>query len=235
MKKIKRFSQLTAAAFCCLMMLSACADHDNPVNNEVTDDKPFTGDKDIDKSYIPGNDYYWYAVGSWLENPNRGPSQFEQVSTQITNAYFNNLMSSQDPVISHIRNLAEQAQTDDSKMVELLKNNLAAIDAIKTANDRDQIFNQLQKLGYQPIFRIGTIIYQGKILGVVTNGGKPRSIDQIMNYPDPKLSEKLDAKVAEIAGGLKNMGFSEERVNEITAHAQEIEKMEHPKHLTTTK
>lgn len=233
MKKIKRFSQLTAAAFCCLMMLSACADHDNPVNNEVTDDKPFTGDKDIDKSYIPGNDYYWYAVGSWLEDPNRGPSQFEQVSTQITNAYMNNLMSSQDPVISHIRNLAEQAQTDDSKMVEVLKNNLAAIDAIKTTQDRDLIFNQLQKLGYQPIFRIGTIIYQGKILGVVTNGGKPRSIDQIMNYPDPKLSEKLDAKVAEIAGGLKNMGFSEERVNEITAHAQEIEKMELLIHIST--
>ena len=233
MKQIKQIFQLMAASLCCLMMLSACADHDNPVYNEVTDDKPFTGDKDIDKSYIPGNNFYWYAVGSWLEDPNRGPSQFELVSTQLTNAYCNNLMTSQDPVISHIRNLAEQAQTDDSKMVELLKNNLAVIDAIKTANDRDLIFKQLQNLGYHPLFRISPIINSGNIWGLVTNGGKPRAIDQIMNYPDATQSEKLDAKVAEIAGGLKDMGFSEKRVNEITAHAQEIEKMELLIHINT--
>lgn len=233
MKQIKQIFQLMAASLCCLMMLSACADHDNPVYNEVIDDKPFTGDQDIDKSYIPGNNFYWYAVGSWLEDPNRGPSQFELVSTQLTNAYYNNLMTSQDPVISHIRNLAEQAQTDDSKMVELLKNNLAAIDAIKTANDRDLIFKQLQNLGYHPLFRIYPIINSGNIWGLVTNGGKPRAIDQIMNYPSSQQSEQLDAKVAEIAGGLKDMGFSEERVNEITAHAQEIEKMELLIHINT--
>lgn len=228
MKQLIQNFQLKAAALCCLVMLSACAANDLPVYKEVTDDKPFTGDQNIDNSYRPGDNYYWYAVGSWLNDANRGPNQFQQVATLLNDAYNNNLMTSNDPVISHMRNLAEQAMTDDSKMVETLKNNLAVIDAIKTADNRDQIFNQLQLLGYQPLFRMNVICYEGQYLGVVSSGGKPRIIDRIMNAAIAQ-SEKikyLEKWISEIAGGLSNMGFSEERVNEIKEHALEIEKME---------
>ena len=205
------------------LSITGCVETDNPIIAEVTDTKPFNGDRDIDESVRPGDDYYRYAVGSWLKDENRDENMAEEVDKKLTDVYKNVLLNASDPVINHIRTLAEQAITDDSQLRESMKQLLAYIDGIRTPDERNAVFFTLHQMGLSPMFSITPLPASGVFYVLLTNGGKYRKMRQRMEANDTEGITKL---VKDIAGSLSTMGFSDERIQEITAHALEVELME---------
>ena len=67
---MKKFLMATAAITLMMTMtvLTSCTsdNDDNPV--VVTDDKPFTYDSEIDNTVRPGDNFYRYALGKWLDS-----------------------------------------------------------------------------------------------------------------------------------------------------------------------
>ena len=66
---MKKILMTLAAVLCCAMTtttLTSCSIEDNPA--PVTDYKPFTYDSEIDNSVRPGDDFYRYALGQWLNS-----------------------------------------------------------------------------------------------------------------------------------------------------------------------
>ena len=88
------------------VVLTSCTyDIDNPV---VTDDKPFSYDQYMDKSVRPGDDFFRYACGKWIDDTSI-PSLFSQATQKMEDATDRFLVKSQDPVVSAIRQLVRAA------------------------------------------------------------------------------------------------------------------------------
>ena len=106
---MKKTSLLYAAA--CLLSgmtlcLSSCSD-DDPIDS-TTDTMPWEYDQDIDETILPGNDFYEYALGEWLETATlpAGTDIYgineEAYDKQIENIE-KLLNSTSDPIINKLR------------------------------------------------------------------------------------------------------------------------------------
>ena len=69
-KKLHLCFPAVVLTFCGSMaLLTSCTyDIDNPAPVVVTDDKPFDRDQYVDASVRPGDDFYRYALGRWLDD-----------------------------------------------------------------------------------------------------------------------------------------------------------------------
>ena len=78
-----RKSLMAAAAITLLMTMTvtmtSCTDNED-VPVEVTDDKPFTYDSEIDETVRPGDDFYRYALGQWIKSSDPSPSISKQIA-----------------------------------------------------------------------------------------------------------------------------------------------------------
>ena len=208
MKKI-----LSAVLFCAITMsmLTSCAIEDNPA--PVTDYKPFPYDSEIDNSVRPGNDFYRYALGQWFNSSTPSPSLFKQINSEMQQLYKNMLNTSTDPVMLTLRNQADQTLNDDSKNKALLSERLRMLEQVTTADQLFSAFVNLQSLGYSPLFRLIPYCNDGrKGVNVVTSGAMT---EEVTSYAARKDKNSLDS-----------VGFSQERIAQITGHAIEIENLE---------
>lgn len=201
------------------LAIAGCA-VDNPVVVEVTDGKPFSGDKDIDASVRPGNDYYRYALGAWLNNEDREANMADEVAEQLTGCQENVLLHSSDPVISHLRSLSSEALDNNAQLMELMRQRLQSIEAITTAEDRDAMFAKLHQDGYAPFFQVIALPWEGKVRGLFTHGGKSNTVTNCLRYQNP---EGLKSEIEQVVGYLESFGFSEERRAEILLNATVVE------------
>ena len=219
MKKI-----LSAVLFCAITMsmLTSCAIEDNPA--PVTDYKPFPYDSEIDNSVRPGNDFYRYALGQWFNSSTPSPSLFKQVDSEMQQLYKNMLNTSTDPVMLTLRNQADQTLNDDSKNKALLSERLQMLEQVTTADQLYSAFANLQSLGYSPLFRLIPYCDNGrKGVNVVTSGAMT---EEVTSFAARKNKESLDSVVTAYCSHLGALGFSQERIAQITGHAIEIENLE---------
>ena len=111
---MKKILMTLAAVLCCAMimpMLTSCAIEDNPA--PVTDYKPFPYDSEIDYSVRPGDDFYKYALGQWLNSSNPSPSASMQINNEMNQLFSNMLSTSNDPVMVTLRSQADQTLNDE--------------------------------------------------------------------------------------------------------------------------
>ena len=124
-----------AAVLCCALMTSvftACSVEDNPVPDPVivTDLKPFPYDEYIDTSVRPGDDFFRYQYGLWLDNPLE-QSLILKSYMELTNLDAVTLKTSNDPVVTKVRQLVKEVEAgNDDK--QLLKARIDYLSGIKT-------------------------------------------------------------------------------------------------------
>ena len=96
--------------------MTSCTDNeDEPV--VVTDDKPFTYDSEIDNSVRPGDDFYRYALGQWLNSSDPSPSISKQIAENFQSVAKRTLTTSNDPLMVLLRSQVDEAMADDSRSV----------------------------------------------------------------------------------------------------------------------
>lgn len=240
MKKI-----LSAVLYCAITMsmLTSCAIEDNPA--PVTDYKPFPYDSEIDNSVRPGDDFYRYALGQWFNSSDPAPSIFEQIENEMPLIFNNMLNTSNDPVMVTLRSQADQTLNDDSKNKALLSERLQMLEQVTTGDQLNAAFANLHSLGYSPLFRLIPFASEGKLgINLITSGAMTREVTSFAALND---KESLDSAVTAYCSHLDALGFSQERIAQITENAIKIENIEmrafeyalelarHPQPITVTR
>ena len=130
------------------VVLTSCThDIDNTV---VTDDKPFSYDQYMDKSVRPGDDFFRYACGKWIDDTSI-PSLFNQATQNVEKVRPPLLRESNDPAVSAMRQLVLATEDDDSADFEVLKSRIDYLSAISTQEELLAAFAQLRQWGYTPL------------------------------------------------------------------------------------
>ena len=217
---MKKILMTLAAVLSCAMTTSvftACSIEDNPAPEVVTDSKPFPYDQYMDTSVRPGDDFFRYQYGAWLDNEQLPslPDMILQKMSGMENDLFSN---SNDPVVSALRQLAGNAESDQAGLL-LLKARLDYLSAIQTQEQLLEAFVQLHKWGYTPLVRQMPFSAQRVIRGVLTSE-RPSPYMQLAYMQ--KNEELVASSVARICGFLTDFGFSDERIEEIKARTQTI-------------
>ena len=218
MKKIILAAAALTLTLTMTPVLTSCSISDIPV--PVTDTKPFPYDSEIDYSVRPGDNFYRYALGQWLDSSNPSPSISKQINDEMNQLFNNMLSTSNDPVLVTLRSQADQTLNDDSKSRALLSERLQMLEQVTTADQLFSAFVNLQSLGYSPLFRLIPYCDEGrKGVNVVTSGAMT---EEVTRYAARKNKESLDSVVTAYCSHLDAFGFSQERIAQITGHAIEI-------------
>lgn len=217
---MRKILMTLAAVLSCAMTTSvftACSIEDNPAPEVVTDSKPFPYDQYMDTSVRPGDDFFRYQYGAWLDNKQL-LSMSDMVSQEMSKMELDWIINSNDPVLVAIRQLAGNAESDKAGML-MLKARLDYLSAIQTQEQLLEAFAQLHKWGYTPLVRQVAFSDQRVIKGMLTT-----------EYPSPymktayyqKSKEAVASAMARICGFLADFGFSNERIEEIKARAEAV-------------
>ena len=217
---MRKILMTIAAVLSCAMTTSvftACSIEDNPAPEVVTDSKPFPYDQFIDTSVRPGDDFFRYQYGAWLDNKQL-LSMSDMVSQEMSKMELDWIINSNDPVLDALRQLAGNAESDKAGML-MLKARLDYLSAIQTQEQLLEAFAQLHKWGYTPLVRQVAFSDQRVIKGMLTT-----------EYPSPymktayyqKSKEAVASAMARICGFLADFGFSNERIEEIKARAEAV-------------
>ena len=202
------------------VVLTSCTDYiDNPV---VTDDKPFSYDLYMDKSVRPGDDFFRYACGKWIDDTSI-PSLYDQATQKMMEVTDQLLVKSQDPTVSAMRQLVLAARADDSADFLVLKSRIDYLSAISTQEELLAAFTQLQQWGYTPLVRLSTADNDGVIIPLITSERPSMYLHYAMAYNDLDM---LTNYAWDLCENLRNFGFTEERITEIHKNAMVIEEKE---------
>ena len=223
---MKKILLTLSAVLCCTMtttVLTSCSSiDDNPV--VVTDDKPFPYYNEIDNSVRPGDNFYQYAIGQWLNSSDPTPSIFQQIEDENKILLSNMLNTSNAPVMVTLRSLADQTLSDDSKSKALLNERLQMLEQVTTADQMFAVFQTLHALGYSPLLRLIASFGAGRI---PNNGITTGAMTKEMTAASQRKNEHtVDSLVAANCQYLSSFGFSQERIAQITENAAKIEKVE---------
>ena len=221
-----RKSLMAAAAITLLMTMTvtmtSCTDNED-VPVEVTDDKPFTYDSEIDETVRPGDDFYRYALGQWIKSSDPSPSISKQIAEDFQSVAKRMLTTSNDPLMVLLRSQVDEAMADDSRSVALLKERLQMLEQVETADQLYAAFATLHQLGYNPLFCLKPFLGEGKkVTNLMATGGKTVEMDTVMAS---KKSELMAEKVASYCQTLNLLGYSDERIAQISENATKLEQI----------
>ena len=220
MKTINQFLMLLMVPFA--LGIVSCTVVDDPV--AVTDDKPFPCDDAMDYSVRPGNDFYRYINGLWLDSPNPSPSIFKQVEIENQKSLENMLATSTDPLVVKMRSQAAADMIDDGKNKAIVNERLQMIAKLTTAAQLYATFDSLQKLGYCPLLRMIPVPTIGRKMGnILATGGRTDDMSKAQRYTN---QSEIDSIVNATCQQLKSFGFTNERIAEITKNAIKVETLQ---------
>lgn len=215
------FRKLMVSVPVVLAVMSCTSVQDNSVfDNLVTDDKPFSFDQYMDESVRPGNDFFRYLYGKWLDSEE--PSLPMQSIAKLNSLQATVLSNSNDPVISHLRSMAEAAPNSDADM-KLLGERLSMVSDIKTQEQLLDVFAKLHQLGYTPLLRV--------MPGCEARVIKPRLAGEV---PSPAMLELLSQEqidkaldvITKIVGRMELLGFDSLQQQAIIEGAKKVERLE---------
>lgn len=186
----------------------------------ATDDKPFTYDEYMDTSVRPGDDFFRYQYGKWLED-----DQLQAMSTitmqKLSGIETEVLANSDDPAIVALRQLATSGETDDAADMALLKERIDRLSAITTQEELLEAFAQLHQWGYSPVVRLVAFAEQ-RMMGPYLTSELPSLV--VIDAFNRKNEEMLANNLTAGCSWLVKLDISKERIAEIVANALAVEK-----------
>ena len=222
---MKRHSLMTLAAVLCYVLatslFTACGNIDNSSALYVPDDKPFSYDQYIDSSVRPGDDFFRYQYGGWLDSGTL-PSLAEETTGKLGGIERMVLANSNEPTVALVRQLAENAENDDSDMT-LLGDRIAYLSTIETQQQLLEAFSQMHQWGYTPVVRLAVMSFEKVFQPQFTSEQPSIYLNYVFQVKDADL---LNSYLNKICDRLKNFGISQERIAEITQNAVAVEKLE---------
>ncbi len=216
---MKKYFCLMAMAIAVVGFTACTSDNDdNPTSVVVTDDKPFPYDSEIDESVRPGDDFFRYALGGWLNSSDPAPSFSKQINENNKALLVKALTTCSAPLLQKLRGMVNEAMTDDSRSVALLRERLQMLEHVETADQMYDAFARLHELGYSPLFRIVPFTSdKGKtIIGVMLTGAKTTEMDTIMGRSD---AQRLAETVTSYCQTLSLLDYTDERIAQIKENA----------------
>lgn len=202
--------------------LTSCT-KDDPEPVVVTDDKPFYYDQYIDESVRPGDDFFRYVCGKWVDDTSIS-SLYNQALQKMENMTNNVLQESNDPVISAVRQLVSKAEANDSADFQVLKSRIDYISAISTQEELLAAFSQLHQWGYMPLVRMSVYASDGGVIcPLIASEWPSADLNYSLTLRDYDL---LSDYMWNLCNALQLFDFTEERIAEIHYNALKIEEME---------
>lgn len=185
--------------------LVSCSEHDNPV---AADDvqQTYQYESDVDKGVAPGDDFWQYAVGSWLSEhqANPGESGTNEEADAKGEAWLEAMTtaSSADPLVAELCRRVSNVQAEFDGSVARLHKTIDRIEAITT---REELFTEM-----------GRLMGQGYPVAIdwEVNGNKERLY---VVFQDASYSE-----YDELEGRLRELKFSEEQISGLMAVAKQF-------------
>ncbi len=213
-----------------MTVLTSCTDSDEIVTTDtekkedvvVIDDKPFSYDQYIDASVRPGDDFFRYQYGKWLDD-SQLPSMFTTMTNKLLGIETQVLENSDDPAVVAMRQLAEANENDDAVDMALLKSRIDYLAAITTQDELLAAFQQLHQWGYTPVVRMVPFCNERMLSPQFTSELPSAGLN---NAFAAENEGHVSMYVHGICSRLSHFGFSSERIAEIEANALAVEKME---------
>ena len=220
---MKKMLSLMAITIMVLGFTACTDDNDNPVQPVVvTDDKPFPYYVYMDTLVRPGDNFFRYQYGKWLDDSQQ-LSMTTILSNKLLSVETEVLANSNDPVIVGMKQLAVASDADDSSDMALLKGRIDYLASITTQDELLAAFKQLHEWGYSPLVRLIPLGNARVIDPQFTSELPSVAINQAFSN---ESEEMVAAYVNGICSRLSNFGFSSERIAEIAENALAVEKIE---------
>ena len=190
-KKLYLWLPAAVLMMCCTMVsLTSCVseiDNSAPV---VVDDKPFDRDQYIDASVRPGDDFYRYALGRWLDDETL-PSLVDGASSAMRDFRLQLISQTNDPIVSAIRQKMTETAADCTADVQFLQSRLDYLSAITTQAELEAAFTQLHQWGYKPLVNMVCFTGSGVIAPVLISEQPSAALLHYMDMQDPEALASL--------------------------------------------
>ena len=141
------------------LSLASCVNEgvDNPVAPSGPEADKYAYTDEMDLGVAPGDDFYQYVLGSWLdENPRSqvGPKGTLALQGQLGLDWLKSILNanSPDPVVALLFNLVNNAAAERDANVADLHVRTDAICALESREDVLRTMGQMMAKGYAPIF-----------------------------------------------------------------------------------
>jgi putative endopeptidase len=172
------------------LSLASCVNDgiDNPVAPSGPEADKYAFTDEMDLSVAPGDDFYQYVLGTWLdENPQSqvGLKGTMTLQGQLGLDWLKSILNtnSPDPVVAHLFSLVENAAAEHDANIADLHAKTDAIAALESREDVLRAMGQMTTKGYAPIFNIGMQGNRENMLLVI--GGEP--------FDKEMIQEQLEA------------------------------------------
>lgn len=230
MKIGKNKLSVLAAILCCGLATTSCVDemYDNPTGGDAQSaylDEPSYFASYMDKTVLPGDDFYQHAVGKWLadhplkDDEKENGTNAEQAAS--TDAFLTSLsdIAASDEVLARLK--ADYSPDHEEADKKLLMEKLDAIDAVTSL---DGMYKQMAKLineGYcMPVMLICSAMHQ-RVTGYLELPDKvsfiteQKDLASFMSDADAKTAKDISDNFMEMLVKKELMSNRDDRVSRL--------------------
>ena len=183
MKRMKNWVLTATLTFCGAMMLTSCTDAigtaDNPVNPEPPYDpagelakETFNNEAWMDRSVKPGDSFWQFALGSWLEKHSEGEALSDIIIKAMDSALNANMGSYDSPVAGKMIKLLTQSAPSKSKEIQVIEDFLSTLKRDGDISKADLIrnFGKMADIGCPALVTQLLLPVDGKYKCMLTPG-----------------------------------------------------------------
>lgn len=200
MKQLKLWMLAAILTFCGSMVFTACTDEiDNPVEPVVDplEGESFINDEMMDRTVKPGDDFFEYALGTWLKNHSEyDPGKIELMAGIQWNKQKEAFFESDNPLAQHIVSLIDQDKDFEEafgELLSLLYDMGLAVD-LDEEPTRQMIIAGIAKMvdaGYTPFVKRTVSSDKGRFVKVLTSGNPNEDLLEMVEIDEDYAIDKI--------------------------------------------
>ncbi|MBQ6405621.1 MAG: hypothetical protein IJJ62_02090, partial [Prevotella sp.] len=224
-----------AAILFCGLTFTSCVDHtDNPADQPQPFDpkgsEKFINEAWMDKNVKPGDDFYNYALGTWLKTSPEDDAGFqENASTKQAKVLREYFMASSNPLAQHlVKNFKDTKRKKKDEVKTIL--NQMNIQKPKNAADVLSEIVRLRDKGFYPI--IGSAVdgetKTHSFRAIITLGQQASSVNQALAMDMTSAVKKMIESTLTMIDEIENpdLKITDEYVEQLMTRAENILKLE---------
>ena len=214
---MKSFSKYLLFSMLCLSFAAFTSCKDTDADSTI-DPKVWSSTDHIDNSVKPGDDFFNYAVGSWLKaNPLTGTQDSNGANQELTDLDDERFKDLWDNVSDEFRKNLYQNMTNTSlnekSCMDEIKKDLALIQAATNENETCAAIGKLVKEGYSPLIKVSSFAQDDSYCSYLNSG-----------YFAMMLTDAPEAYKAWVTYCFETIGYDAETAAQKTENALSLER-----------